>query len=214
MKRFIDVFIDIKDLSDSAFVESLIAFAEQSPDWKYLNEESARYATMAGEFSCAILKIDNPSRPAVAITNKKGRIYFIANIVPKEVSRISMSEYNDIARSFVKDIRKYARDHDIRLKITVSKESVDLKDIITGNRCRLVFERYMALHPRSYHSLDIERLDMFICCLFRYSKKTFDSEILRGWLMETKGWSEKDTEWCTRRIEIGLDVLSANKKFY
>ena len=213
MKRFIDVFLDINDLSDNAFVEFLIAFAEQSPNWKYLNEESARYATIAGEFSCAILKIGNPSQPAVAIT-KKGRIYFIANIVSKEASKISMSDYNGIARSFVKDIRKYAIDHGMCFKITVSKESVDLKNIITGNRCRLVFERYMALHPRSYHSLDTERLDMFTCCLFRHSKKAFDSEALRGWLIEAMNWSEKDAEWCYRRILTGLNVLSANKKFY
>ncbi len=214
MKRFIDVYIDIQDLTDSDFIESLVAFTEQAPEWAYLEKESKNYAAVAGEFSCSILKVGNQNQPAVAITKKKDRTYFIVNIVPKKSPEIGISEYNDFARSFAKDLRKYTKDHGLNIKIKTTKEGVDLKDIITGSRCRSAFEKYMALHPRSYHYLDIERLDIFTCCLSRYSRKSFDSEMLRGWLMEAKGWPEKDAEWCAKRIEIGLDVLSANKKLY
>ena len=123
-----------------------------------------------------------------------------------------MSEYNQIASEFAKDLRNYANKNALKIKVRSTKENISIKKIITGAKSRELFKRYLNAFPTSYHPLDIERLDIFTCSLARYAKKRIDLDLLRGWLVEHESWSSKDAERCTRRIEVGLAVLKANRK--
>lgn len=214
-KEMID-FIDVFVLPQKEFANNLIGnlrqFAERSENWSFLEEESKRYAQYAGEHSCGILQCGNPCYPAVAITEKKEGIYYIANIVPRDKDLIGVREYNAIARAFANDLRKYCKEEGLSINVRTTKEEVQLQDIIPGVKCRSLFERYLSLHPLSYHPLDIERLDIFICYLARFSKKRLDVDLLRGWLIEHKQWSRQDAEWCVSRIKIGLDILNVKRK--
>ena len=152
--------------------------------------------------------------PAVAITRRSGDIFYIANIVPRESGRMSMRDYNRVAFEFSRALKRYARIAGLGLAVKATSGLVGLKEIISSDKCRAMFERYLSLHPTSYHPLDIERLDAFICCLSRYARKTTDLELLKGWLIEEKSWSSKDANWCMERIGTGLSILLVNRSHY
>jgi len=176
MKTYIDVLIVWKNHNSSSFIRVLEKFGAQMPGWEFLEQQSKEYSTATGEPSCALLKADNKFKPAVAITIKSGNTFFIANIVPKETGRLSMTQYNGVARQFVKDIKQYAKEHKLKLKVKTTNENIGLSDIIRGKKTRELFERYLKLFPLSYHPLDIERLDVFICASFRYRTLCFEGQ--------------------------------------
>lgn len=200
MKTYIDVLIVWKHKDSSTFILALKEFGAQMSGWEFLEQQSKEYSSATGEPSCALLKADNTFKPAVAITIKTGSTFYIANIVPKETGRLSMTEYNEVARQFAKDIKQYAKERKLKLEVKTTHENIGLSDIIRGNKTRELFERYLNQFPLSYHPLDIERLDAFICAGFRYSKGKIDLDLLKGWVIEEKKWSEKDASWCVERI--------------
>lgn len=212
MKTYIEVSIVSRYEDQNELINALRAFCNDAEGWQYLEEQSKKYASATGEPSCAILRLGDTSVPAVAVTNKAGKTFYIANIVPKESGRMTMEEYNQVASDFSRDLRKYAKNHGFKLTVRSTSEIISLREIISGKKCRELFERYLNLYPTSYHFLDIERLDTFICYLSRHSRKRIDLELLKGWLREEKGWSEKDAAWCVDRIDVGLSILKVNRK--
>lgn len=193
-------------------IDALKDFSNNNEHWKYLEPQSSEYARNTGSPSCALALTNNKFYPSVAITHKDNNKFYIANIVPKESGHINTSEYNEIARIFAKDLRKYIKQYQVKASIEVTSDKVSLSTIITGSKARELFQRYLDLYPLSYHPNDIERLDIFICHLSRHAKNTFDTEALKCWLMNEKVWKQKDAEWCANRINIGLDVLEVNRK--
>lgn len=214
MKTYIEVSIASRYEDQNELIDALREFGNESDGWQYLEEQSKKYASATGEPSCSIMRRGDAHVPAVAVTNKSGKTFYIANIVPRETGRMSMEEYNQVASDFAHDLRQYAKRHGLKLTVSSSSETISLREIISGKKCRELFERYLNLHPKSYHPLDIERLDMFICCLSRHARKRIDLELLKGWLHEEKGWSEKDAAWCVDRIDVGLSILRVNRKYY
>lgn len=214
MKTYVEVLI-ISSYGDLAeFIDALRRFAISVEGWQYLEAQSKDYATATGEPSCAILQMKSSHCPAVAITRKCGSTFYVANIVPRESNRISMQEYNQVASEFAKELRKYAKSAGLQMAVKATSELIGLKEIISGKKCREMFEQYLNLHPTSYHPLDIERLDAFIRCLSRHARKSKDLGLLRGWLIEEKGWSPKDANWCVDRIDVGLSILRDNRKYF
>lgn len=213
MKTYIEVSIVSCYEGQNDFTNALRAFGSDADGWAYLEEQSREYASATGERSCAILRLGNAHVPAVAITNKSGNTFCIANIVPKERGQMTMEEYNQVASDFAHDLRKYAKSQGLSLTVKSTSEVVALRGIISGKKCRELFERYLNLHPTSYHPLDIGRLDAFICCLSRHARKRVDLELLKGWLRQEKGWSEKDAAWCVDRIDVGLSILKVDRKY-
>lgn len=214
MKTYIEVSIVSRYEDNNELIDALRAFGNEADGWQYLEEQSKKYASATGEPSCSILRLGDAYVPAVAVTNKSGKTFYIANIVPRESGRMSMEEYNQVASDFAHDLRQYAKSHGFKLTVSSTSEAISLREIISGKKCRELFERYLHLHPTSYHSLDIERLDTFICCLSRHARKRIDLELLKGWLREEKRWSEKDAAWCVDRIDTGLSILRVNRKYY
>lgn len=213
MKTYIDVSIYSQYSQPNEFINALIKFANRSGSWEYLEKQSIAYATGAGAESCAILMKGNKHHPAIAITNKNKNIFYIANIVPKESGSISLTEYNRISKEFAKSLIEYKKNEKAKFTVKITSDKVTLSTIITGKKSRELFERYLNLFPTSYHANDIERLDVFICALARFSKKNIDLDLLKVWLINEKQWTKKDADWCTNRVNIGLDILKANKKF-
>jgi len=214
METYIEVSILSRYENQNDFINALREFGSDADGWQYLEDQSKTYTSATGEPSCAILRVADAHVPAVAITNKTGNTFFIANIVPKESGRMTIEEYNQVARDFTHDLREYAKSAGLRLTVKSTRPKIDLRRIISGKKCRELFERYLNLYPTSYHPLDIERMDVFICCLSRYAKKHVDLGLLKGWLRQEKGWSEKDAAWCVERIDVGLSILKVNRTHY
>ena len=218
MKNYIEVLVIWGNQDPKDFISAMKEFETHMNSWEFLEEKSEEYSLSIGNPSCILLKTDNKVKPAVAITIKKNNTFFIANIVPKEISNLSVTEYNKIALQFVKDIKKYAKNYKLPIKVKTTNENIELADIISGTKTRAFFEKYLNLHPLSYHPLsyhplDIKRLDVFICAVFRYSRGKIDTDLLKGWLVSKKKWSEKDATWCIERIKTGLSVLKVNKDY-
>lgn len=214
MRTYVDVLVVSRYGDNADFIDALRQFANSVEGWKYLESQSQDYASATGEPSCVIQKQNNSHSPAVAITKKSSKTFYIANIVPRESGQMSMQEYNQVASEFAGDLRAYGKSVGLQLAVKATSGLIWLKEILSGNKCRAMFVRYLNLHPTSYHPLDIERLDTFICCLSRHARKPTDLELLKGWLINDKGWSTKDANWCVERIEVGLTILRVNRKYF
>jgi hypothetical protein len=213
MKTYIDVLITSRYEDPHDFILVMKGFGDHVMGWEFLAAQSEEYASLTGEPSCALLKVGNRHSPAVVITVKRDNTFYIANIVPKENGEMSMTEYNEVVKQFAVDVNKYAKTHRLKLEIKTTHEYIGLQEIIGGAKTRELFERYLNLFPTSYHPLDIERLDKFICAVSRYSRRKVRLELLRGWLIAEKKWSEEDASRCVSRIEIGLSILKVNRRF-
>jgi hypothetical protein len=163
--------------------------------------------------SCTIQLDDGHYYPAFAITCTNNGICDIANITPLKTEQILMAEYNSLSVKFVKDLRSFMSKNKIKISVSLSKEDIGLDSIISNQKLRMLFERYLKLFPKSYHPNDIERLDMFICAASRFSRKRIDLYRLKRYLIEDLNWDYKDAEWCFDRIETGLEILKVNKRF-
>lgn len=212
MITFREVSLKSKNLTDEEVIDVLKRFSQQTSGWRFMADESEEYAEHVGEASCMLLFENDAVHPAVAITKKANSIFYIANIVPKEPGWIRMSKYNIIAGIFVADFQHFIRRERILISILLSKETIGLKEIISSAKARESFERFLHGYPTSYHPSDIERLDIFICAAARFCRTPPDIDLLQRYLMEDLDWTAKDAEWCSSRIQTGLDVLRINQR--
>ena len=190
MIAYIDVEIVSKYENPDEFIKAIKGFADHSSGWEFLAKQSEEYASGIGERSCMLLKLDNKYGSTVAITVKKGNVFYIANIAPKQSNQISMEEYNSVANQLATDIRAYAKSNKLLLAIKTTRESIGLPEIVTGNKTRAFFERYLNLHPRSYHFYDIERLDV--------------SHAGRGMLPRSKGFNVAQKHRTRQNVSVGV----------
>lgn len=215
MKAFREILIRVKDLSDSEIVELFKSFCNASNFYEFLDNESQNNSKNINGRGYIIysLRTTDTEPSDIAIAEKTRRSLYISNIVPKEKSKLNMTEYNAIAFNFFKDFRLFLRQLKSLVEITISNEVIGLDEIIPGEKTRKYFERYLSAFPLSYHPLDIERLDFFICALKKYRSK-INLQYLKEHLINDLSWNENDASWCINRIETGLDILGANKKFH
>ncbi|MDZ8259188.1 hypothetical protein [Nostoc sp. ChiQUE01b] len=126
-----------------------------------------------------------------------------------------MLEYNNLLRRFKQDFQAFLSSGQFsNISIKLSNEDIGLNEIISSSKTRDSFERYLRFSPQSYHPNDIERLDCFICAASRYCKKKINSELIKQYLIEDLNWPPENANWCHSRLDIGLEILKVNKKFY
>lgn len=150
--------------------------------------------------------------PALAFAASDDLKLHLTNIVPKHVSQIFIKEYNEIATCFADSFNQYSRQQKVGVSAVTTSEELNLEAAIPGKKTRELFDRYIALYPISYHRCDIDRLDTFICAAFRYCRN-LDIDRLHRYLVEVLTWEKKDANWCCNRIETGLDILRADRRF-
>ncbi|MDG4601352.1 MAG: hypothetical protein P9C48_01300 [Defluviicoccus sp.] len=214
MKRFRDIVLASRALDAGAIARYIEMFADRSPEWTFPAEQSATYQQMCQEPSCCIICEDNSlPRAAIHMTKARENSLYTANIVPLHQDNLSIDQYNAIGTKFARSVRTYAKTTVTAIAVTVSKAEISLADVVTGQIPRRLLRRYLSQYPLSHHQSDIDRLDAFICSLSRYSRKPFDIDAFEYLLMEELYWSHGDARWCRTRVEIGLDVLAANRKF-
>ena len=215
MKAFREILIRVKGLSDSDIMELFKSFCDTSNFYEFLVKESEDYSNNINSRGYIIhsLRTTDTEPAGIAIAEKTQGSLYVSNIVPKEKSKLNMSEYNAIAFKFVSDFKSYLRQLKSLVEIKISNEIIRLDKIIPGEKTRKYFERYLSAYPLSFHPLDIQRLDFFICALKRYRSKV-DLQYLKEHLINDLSWNEKDASWCINRIETGLDILEANTKFH
>lgn len=189
-------------------------FAYQCIGWMFPAEQSVAYEQKCQKPSCCIV-VESGILPHAAIhmTMKRGNSLYVANIVPLDQNELSLAQYNAVATEFARSIRAYAKKTETPIEIKLSKAEIKLADVVTGKIPKRLLDRYLSMYPLSYHPLDMDRLDAFICALSRYSRKPFDLEAFEYLLKEELDWFDSDAAWCRNRVEIGLAVLTANRKY-
>jgi hypothetical protein len=214
MKRYCEISIHSSTQAANYLARQIELFAQKSSYWRCPSEESSLYEENIGYPSCCVvINNDLLQHAAIHFTQKSDRSLYLANIVPLSIGKLDVEQYNAIAEYFAKSFRKYARLTTLPLKISISKTEIKLDDIVTGKISKKLLKTYLAIHPLSQHQLDIDRLDLFICGLFRYSRTHFDLDAFQALLIEELGWSSTDAKWCRTRVETGLKILSVNKNF-
>jgi hypothetical protein len=162
---------------------------------------------------CILLLDDGKWSPAFAVCEERSGHCRLVNIVPKETGEIPHQEYNSLAQRFFDDVGEWSRRNKKGLKLSISKTDLELEDIISAEIPRKLFLTFLNNYPLSYHPLDIQRLDRFICAVSRYSRKTIHWEHLREYLLRKKKWPESNVDWCINRIEVGLEIIEEYKRF-
>ncbi|MDF2388430.1 hypothetical protein JMG10_43815 [Nostoc ellipsosporum NOK] len=126
-----------------------------------------------------------------------------------------MLEYNALLRLFKQDFQVFLKSGKYKsISFKLSNEDIGLNEIISSPKARDFFEKYLCFSPQSYHPNDKERLDYFICAASRYSKKKINSELIEQYLIDDLNWPPENAKWCRKRIDVGLEILEANKKLH
>jgi hypothetical protein len=202
-----------KNKSAEDLVRTIKGFCAASSDYVFLTSESEDYQRGINDIACMIADTSSAVYPGLAFAASGVTSLYLTNIVPKHVSQIFIKEYNEIASRFIESFSQFIKDRNLGIRIVTTSDELTLVFAIPGKKTRELFDRYLALHPTSYHRCDIDRLDAFICAAFRYCRKKVDVDLLRRYLVEVLEWKAKDAEWCCDRIETGLDILRVNKQF-
>ena len=215
MKAFREIIISVKGCTDNEIIELFKSFCNSSNSYKFMGQESDDYSKNINGRGYVIysLRTTNTESSGIAIAEKTDKALYVSNIVPKEKSELSMSEYNAIALNFYNNFKSFLRKLRNSISLSISSETLGLDKIILGKKTRQYFKRYLAAYPLSHHPLDIKKLDFFICTLKRYRSKV-DLQYLKAYLISDLSWNNKDAKWCINRIEIGLDILKANMEFH
>ncbi|MGN8226725.1 hypothetical protein [Gracilimonas sp. BCB1] len=214
MINYLDIYLHPVRFEAKELVRVIENSLDQCEVFDFQKAESAEYSRDISTTAYIINYLENDvpfAKLAFAKSSAQKGLY-LANIVPKPDGSIPMEKYNEIGLLFIREFKKYHTDQDKRVTITSAGENITLADIIPGNKTRGFFEKYLNAYPVSYHPLDIERLDIFICALSRF-RSSIKIDLLNRYLKEELKWDKKDADWCTERINTGLRVLEANRKF-
>jgi hypothetical protein len=211
MKRPREVRLISASHSAHQILETALEFSKEVAGWEPhemgLVEESVTAA------HCMIISTASPAAGvAVYAEHLNKHAVHVTNIVPRDKSELTLSEYNLKACVFVDAFRKFLRSKRIGIKIQLTEEERGLDAAIPGKQCRKWFTRYLHGYPLSYHPDDIENLDLFICALHRYSRKS-DPDAIAQYLVSDLRWKLSDATFVQERIRTGLDILRANKRF-
>jgi hypothetical protein len=214
MRVFQDVIMRSKSLPAKEIISNIEDFATKSPGWENLSSRSEEYASAISKRACIIhaLPTETSESAAVALAETGLRTVKITNIVPETKTQLTMDEYNSIAKRFKSELIKYVHSQKKDIKVWITGETIGLNDIIRGKKTREFFQKYLNAYPKSWHPLDVRRLDTFICAMSRYACD-IDLDRLGGFLISDLGWPREDVQRCCERIKIGSEVLELNRRF-
>lgn len=222
MKAHVEIQIRLNLNEGETLHDVLRQFARGSKVWAFPQAESETYQTHilgeGGYLVCEPTRATKPAIVAIAIAKaKRPNTFYVANIVPKDCFELTIAEYNAIGLAFVRDFRKWLKKCPFTGSVQCTDANKTLAEIIPGEKTREFFERFLRCDVWNSHSLpshpsDIEKLDVFICALFRYGAGIRSDEI-EQFLVSDKKLKSADAAWVRRRIDTGLDVLKMDRRF-
>jgi hypothetical protein len=222
MKAHVEIQIRLNLNKGETLHDVLRQFTHDSKGWAFPQAESETYQKhIGGEGGYLVCELGKDiKRALVAIATartKRPNTFYIANIVPRDCFQLTIEEYNAIGLAFARDFRKWLKKSPFEGSVHCTNANKTLADIIPGDKCREHFERYLncSIWDSSAlpsHPSDLEKLDVFICALFRYGSEVSSDEIERFLIVDQK-WEPADAAWIRRRIDTGLDVLRVDRRF-
>jgi len=222
MKAHVKILIRLELSEGETLHDVLRRFAQDTGGWQFPERESETYQDnidkAGGYVVCNSVKGCEPAIVAFATEqSKRPNTFYVPNIVPRECSQLTIDQYNAVGLAFARDFRMWLKKSPFEGSVHCTHTNKTLADIIPGQKCREFFERYLKSSiwdSRSLptHPSDIEKLDVFICAVFRYSADVRSDEIERFLIVDRK-WKPADAAWVRTRIDTGLDVLKIDRRF-
>lgn len=222
MKAYVEIRIHLNPNDRETLHDALGHFTRDTNHWIFPKKESETYQEHTGSEAGYVIcdAVDGHESALVAIASQQPKlpnIFYVPNIVPRNCFLLTVEQYNAIGLAFASDFGNWLRACSLKGNVHCSNPEKTLTDIITAEKCRRFFERYLncpSWNPSSIriHPSDIEKLDVFICALIRYGAKVSLDEIEK-YLIEDQKWKTTDAAWVRNRIEIGLDVLKVDRRF-
>lgn len=178
MKAYIEIQIRLNLNKGGTLHDVLREFSRDSHVWSFPKVESETYQKHIGEEGGYLVRASGKGikHALIAIATAKAKrpnIFYVANIVPRDCFELTIDEYNAIGSALVRDLRRWFRKNSFDGTLQCTNADKTLTDIIPGPKCRKLFEDFLRCdvwNSRALpsHPSDIEKLDIFICALFRY----------------------------------------------
>lgn len=222
MNTCIEIKIQLNLDDGESLHDILCQFARDTKGWVFPQRESEDYqdhiGVAGGYVVCDSVKGCKRAIVAVAAKNsKRPNTFYVPNIVPRDCFQLTIGQYNAIGLAFARSFTSWCRKNAEKGRVHCSNPNKTLADIIPAKKCRKYLERYLDSSIWSSSSLpthpaDVQKLDVFICALFRFGADVRPDEI-ESYLIGDRKWTPDDAAWVRRRIETGLDVLKVYRKF-
>jgi len=130
--------------------------------------------------------------------------YLISNIVPEQVSEMTMAQYNSIVEEFRDVCAPIAQRLGLDLKITSNK--LDMAHLLTPRSMKALESFELNANVSSLHPLDEKRWRRFLILAYE-DKVALKADILLRWLTEEKGWPEERAFKLIIEYEFAFELL-------
>lgn len=149
--------------------------------------------------------VRNPDLPDARLWLAKSYEFglYVSNIVPCEVGKLSMEEYNTILNSFVEVLKK-----DPSIQFELTKPILALEEIIPKEVARklILFSNNANKSSGYSHPCDFDRWLDFVVSLHD-SRCEGRLELIERWLHENAGWRWESASELSCQMEYSLDLL-------
>jgi hypothetical protein len=209
---FQDLFLTGPDDGREGFAAALRS--EPGPPWRF-DAESSEKADMNAFGDGGILVFERGAEGGLAAArlvlwpNDNG--YYVPNVVPTQVSELTMADYNAILADFADKIAKpIGRRFGFTTATTAGNQN--LEDWLSPEAA-VALRRFSGAANKSTgasHPMDERRWFDFIIAV-RRSGKTIATDYLARWLHEAEGWDEDMAHKLAGEFERGIALL--NREF-
>lgn len=164
-------------------------------------------------FSILYTEFDSAVSPLVHVAKEQQNVFRVTNVTPRDISpdKISMDDYNTIAKRFGLDFRAFAKAHSLGISIYIPSADLALHHLIRNKPARIALDKYL-LHPLRGHERDDDPLHEFTCTAFRRNLQ-ISFEQLKRYLIEGRSLSYRDASELCNKVETGLAVLRVYRGF-
>jgi len=176
MKAHVEIQIRLNLNKGQTLHDVLRQFTRKTKGWKFPEKESKDYQNHIGAAGGYLIcdAVKGIERALVAIATAKSKLannFYVANIVPRDCSQLTIDQYNAIGSAFARNFGSWCRRNAGKGRVHSSNPIKTLADIIPAEKCRGFFERYLRCSiwdspVLPTHPSDIQRLDVFPCASF------------------------------------------------
>ena len=215
MKVYQEVRLTLETTRENELVAFARSFCDEFRRWDWHEDKIGRpsLSSDAPCFSVLYNEFNPAVSPLVHVAKEQQNIFRVANVTPRDISpdKISMDDYNMIAKRFGLDFRAFTKAHSLGISIYIPNSDLAFHHLIRNKPARIALEKYLS-HPLRGHERDDDPLHEFTCTAFRRNVQ-ISLEQLKCYLIEDRSLSSRDASELCNKVETGLAVLRVYRRF-
>jgi len=185
MEVYREIVLGPRGIGDEELHRMLLSFAASQKGWGPVQRSATDEPAIGGPtYSIRCTEVGVPDA-TVWLVRHGGGLVRVTNIIPDGADSLTMTEYNQVAARFARDLRRFAGGLGLTVRATAA--NAGLAYIVHSQIARDAFARYLACYPLSHHPFDVQRLDRFIHALARFSRRPIDFPAFQRYLQEDLG---------------------------